>query len=296
MKTEFTIDWLHINEPFKPYSLLGSHIYQHPTKNGNTPHAARYGYTEGVANKAGAHAMRNINRSDMGVLIAYSGSTLNDYRDAGVNVLDILRWHISRGGSASRIDLAFDVREANLSPGYLYDMLVEGKATTTAKAFNLITGNDGGSTVYVGSRTSEAFLRIYDKAAQMQVGGQWTRIELELKSSKARFAAYTMANEPDSKAYQWAQGWLQGYVSFPHPVWREVMTMTSIPLVRANKPETDTRKWLIETCAPAMAKYIQRTDDYAVIIAFMRVLGSGLDIFDLADLTNMTGDVTLASE
>lgn len=277
MNTEFCIDWMHINEPYRPYSLLGAHVYIHPTKGHYSTGSPRNGYTEALANQAGAVVMRNRNRPDMGIHIGYSGSTLNTYRDAGVSSLDILRWHIARGAAVSRIDLAIDVRDASLEPDNLYHMLQTKQATTTAKTWNLISGSDGGSTCYIGSRQSETFVRIYDKAAQLGVSGQWTRIELELKASKARFAAFTMANEPDEKAFKWAQGWLQGFVSFPHPVWREVMAAEAIPLARANKPEKDTRKWLMDTVAPAMARYMNETGDYKLLTDFMAVLAAQED-------------------
>ncbi|MCC7017838.1 MAG: replication initiation factor domain-containing protein [Rhodospirillales bacterium] len=274
LETEFCIDWLHLNEPFKPYALLGSFI--HPLENFNrmTPHTARYGYAEGAINQAGAIVMRNINRSDMGVHIGYSGKTLNTYRDNGVSSLDVLRWHMQRGASASRIDLAFDVRGTPLSPQTLYEHLINGRATTTAKTYNLIAGNDGGCTCYIGSRQSEAFVRIYDKGVESGEGGQWIRCDLELKASKARFAAFTMASEPDESAYKWAQGWLQGYVAFPDKTWQAFITQEAVPLARANKPEPDTRQWLIGQVAPAMARYIDRTGDYKLLDDFMRVLSA----------------------
>lgn len=296
MEANFTIDWLHVNEPYQPYALMGSFLHKLPNFDRVSPATPRHGYTEGMCNQAGAIVMRNVNRSDMGIHIGYSGKTLNCYRDNGVNPLDLLRWHIGRNGSVSRIDLAFDIRNTPMRPEKLYNDLVSGSAVSTAKTFNLITGNDGGSTLYVGSRQSEAFLRIYDKGVESGTGENWIRVELELKSSKARFAAFTMASEPDDKAYQWAQGWLSGFVTFPDTTWRELMQAERIPLARANKPESDTRKWLLEQVAPAMGKYIQRTGDYNVITEFCRVIGSGIGIFDIDGLTNMSNDVTLASE
>lgn len=223
----------------------------------------------------------------MGVHVSYSGRTLNTYTQNGVNPLVLLRWHIDRGASISRIDLAFDIRDTRMNVQTLYEHLINGRAKTTAKTYNLIVGNDGGCTCYVGSRQSEAFLRIYDKGIESGEGGDWVRVELELKASKARFAAFTMANEPDNRAYQWAQSWLSGYVTFPDTTWQALMQADAIPLARANKPEPDTRQWLISQVAPAMAKYIQRTGDYTVFTEFSRVVGSGLGLFETDDLQSV---------
>lgn len=272
MNTEFCIDWLHISEPFKPYALLASFLYQLENFNRLSPQTPRFGYTEGSVNQAGAVVMRNRDRSDMGVHVGYSGKTLNTYRDNGVSNLDMLRWHIGRGASVSRIDLAFDMRETTIKPGGLYEHLCNGRAITTAKNYNLIVGNDGGATLYIGSRQSEAFVRIYDKGIESGIGGNWIRCELELKSSKARFAAFTMANEPDDKAYQWAQAWLQGYVSFPDKDWQTFITQEGIRLVSANKPEPDTRKWLLTQVAPAMARYLNKTGDTKLRDEFLDIV------------------------
>jgi DNA relaxase NicK len=221
--------------------------------------------------------MRNIDRSDMGIHVGYSGKTLNTYREHDIGSLVLLRWHIGHNASISRIDLAFDLKDTPMSISALYDMLERKEASTSAKTYNLIVGSDGGKTLYVGSRTSEAFMRIYDKGVESGEGGNWTRVELELKGSKARFAAYTMANESDDRAYQWAQGWLNGFVAFPDPTWRSLMVAEAIPMARANKPEADTKKWLLETVAPAMAKYMNRTGDYKCLVEFMAILRSGDD-------------------
>lgn len=275
MEITFTIDWLHVNEPFAPYSLPSSHMMNIPGLNRISPCTPRHGYTEAFTNQAGCQVMRNPNRSDMGVHVSYSGKTLNTYRDNDLDPLGIVRWHLHRKGNVTRIDLAFDMRDSTLHPSTLYGMLDRKQAKTVAKSYNLIVGNDGGATLYIGSRQSEAFLRIYDKGIESGEGGDWIRVELELKASKAQFAAYTMANEPDNRAYQWAQAWLNGFVAFDCHEWIVLMTTTAIPLARANKPEKDTRKWLLEQVAPAMARYMARTGDYKLLTDFMAILRSG---------------------
>jgi hypothetical protein len=45
--------------------------------------------------------------------------------------------------------------------------------------------SDTGTTVYLGSRSSGRFVRVYDKAGQVGVPGPWVRVELELKGDDA---------------------------------------------------------------------------------------------------------------
>lgn len=280
LNTTFSLDWLHVNEPFRAYALMGSFVYDIPTHRRLSPQTPRFGYTEGVINQAGAVVMRNVNRVDMGVHVGYSGKTLNTYREAGISSLEIVRWHIARGATFSRIDLAYDLRDTDMRPETLYIDLNLGLAVTTAKTFNLITGNDGGSTLYIGSRQSEAFVRIYDKGVESGTRERWIRVELELKSSKAQFAAYTMANEPDDSAYKWGQSWLAAFVNFQDETWQALMAAEAIPLASANKPEKDTRKWLTETVAPSIARYVNRTGDTKVLLDITTIVNALLDTSD----------------
>jgi DNA relaxase NicK len=51
----------------------------------------------------------------------------------------------------------------------------------------LIQNSDGGSTLYIGSRQSDLFARLYDKGVEQAacVPGQWWRLELEIKHERA---------------------------------------------------------------------------------------------------------------
>ena len=46
-------------------------------------------------------------------------------------------------------------------------------------------GNKIGQTINVGSRTSNTFLRIYNKALEQKIEGTWNRVELEIKKTNA---------------------------------------------------------------------------------------------------------------
>jgi len=52
---------------------------------------------------------------------------------------------------------------------------------------SLILNSDGGSTLYIGSRVSDRFARLYDKGIEQRTlaAGKWWRFELELKGARA---------------------------------------------------------------------------------------------------------------
>jgi hypothetical protein len=91
----------------------------------------------------------------------------------------------------SRVDLQVTTTVANPIPGLTqtyYDWLVENKRDLSFRKFVLLTGSDAGSTLYIGSRLSDQFGRIYDKGVEGQLGtpaGKVWRFEVEFKNARA---------------------------------------------------------------------------------------------------------------
>lgn len=87
----------------------------------------------------------------------------------------------------SRADVAIDYQEAD-SFKRLSALLIKyakGSRLKTGVAGDWIKGN-GGKTLYLGSRTSSAYLRLYEKGKQvgLDANPHWTRCELEVKPGK----------------------------------------------------------------------------------------------------------------
>ena len=95
-------------------------------------------------------------------------------------------WELCIGMRASRLDLALDVRTDELLPEELHcwSLIAQRRATFISTHENK---KRKGFTLYVGSRKSERFLRVYDKSVESNlVTPNITRFELELKGSVAR--------------------------------------------------------------------------------------------------------------
>lgn len=89
------------------------------------------------------------------------------------------------GWVATRLDAAFDVTEAGETVIQLADTYRAKHGLEGARAFNL-RASRAGDTLYIGSRHSERFLRVYDKAAEQHAEGYWVRVELEMKGAVAK--------------------------------------------------------------------------------------------------------------
>lgn len=108
-------------------------------------------------------------------------------------------------------------------------------------------GRDGGSTLSFGTRggSAQRFLRIYDKAAELDLpsGVDLTRIELELKGDSANSAfRHWMLGESAGRI--WASH-IRGYVSFRNPQtgrefawWLKLLGDAPQAMIGARKPST----------------------------------------------------------
>lgn len=101
-----------------------------------------------------------------------------------------------KNGHFTRIDAAFDDRTGTVTVEKVQEAVDAGQLVTRARkgrnisGIDLATGLKEGGTVEIGSRSSESFTRIYNKAAEQRskgiaVDGEWTRVEVELKGERA---------------------------------------------------------------------------------------------------------------
>lgn len=195
----------------------------------------------------------------MGVHVSWSGSSLGN-----VSPRSVLRTALAMGANVTRIDIAIDVYHEM----YLRSMKAaadQGEIVTRAQDWPLIEGRTG-STLYVGSRTSEKFLRIYDKAAEQKAEGPWYRIELECKGDFARGVALHV----DGNGYEYFGDIIRGFADWPtmHQ-WQEATTSPTL-LEGIPRPEKrrDTFAWLMKSVAPSVAKLL--VEDHEKFVTFLR--------------------------
>lgn len=231
------------------------------------------GYTNAIENRNTANVSWSLRRADMGVHVEYSGAALGLYRMDGTDPADMVRWHAKQGHTVTRLDVAIDVIDTDISPRQLYEQLKSGKGNTKGgRNYKMWEKNDGGQTLYIGSRTSNIFLRIYDKGAELHTDDVWVRVELELKAGKAREFANLIANDGSSTAIQRMRGVLRTVVDFPGKVWSGIVGDEDVKLTDSTKKRTDTAAWLLELVAPAMGKYMARTGNTDIAAEFMDIV------------------------
>lgn len=223
------------------------------------PSVNHYPWVVAAADSPGLRVSVSQPGSAQGVHCSFSGSTL-----AQMNPRAILRQALAMGANVTRIDIAIDVHREM----YLRSMKAaadQGEIVTRAQDWPLIEGRRG-STLYVGSRSSEKFLRIYDKAAEQKVDGTWFRIELECKGDFARGVALHV----DGNGYDYFGDIIRGFADWPtmHQ-WQEATTSPTL-LEGIAKPEKrrDTFSWLMKSVAPSVAKLL--VEDHDKFVQFLR--------------------------
>jgi hypothetical protein len=186
-----------------------------------------------------------------------------EHQDGG---LSILRWHTVCLHKCTRIDLAIDVKDNSLLMGDIEQMASEHNWKGTAHSSTTIKSNDGkGCTVYMGSRSSERFVRIYDKAAQLAQLGDWVRIEAEIKGDSARGVARAIAASGSEGLGIIAQSVIKRVCDFPCKEWDYVFDGKIIDVGTPKENEKQTEKWILGQVASAIAKFERQHPDKKIL-------------------------------
>jgi len=161
----------------------------------------------------------------------------------------------------ARIDLAIDVvGDVRANIPELHKRFLDGQCTTKSRKLSLVQSGVDGHTMYVGGRTSERFIRIYNKAAERRANGvssdqDWIRIELELKGLRANMCAKAIAS-PENNVGDVIAAHIRDFIDFDLPWWGDATTGKSVEMQQSARKLTDTETWLLEQVAPAFARQL----------------------------------------
>src|SRR2546430_2481023 len=180
-----TIDWLSFT--FKSEVNYESFVNEYASIDESVSISPQFGYTNGFRLRDGIVFFTHSSRQDMGVHFIFSGKTLGNLQKRGFSIDKILRKVVAFEAKITRLDLAKDATDEGVSIPEIWSSIAERGRKGRTKKFSQVQGSDGGHTIYGGSRESERFLRIYDKAIEQgDHEADYKRCELELKGGVAR--------------------------------------------------------------------------------------------------------------
>ena len=242
------------------------------------------GYTSSANVLDGARMFWHHDRPEMGIHVRINSGSLHL---TGLSPLGILNRVLDWSGRITRIDIAFDDRDGLLDIGRMYEKLLAGEVSTRFRRVARIVGAElidrkkTGDTVNVGSRSSNAFIRMYDKKKEMESRGKdvmgikkWTRVELEMKKEKAHYFATLLANTARQKTAltvgQLCSSLLLGLLDFKVPDeldtnksrwetvdwWREFVGAKEklrLAIPKDQKTLNDTKRWVETQVATSLA-------------------------------------------
>jgi len=194
----YKIDWLAftLNKRMKTEMSLTEYVDKslHGLQghwHGDNP---RHGYKIAITHESGLQAQSN-GQANMGSHVIIPGSALNTIVEQH-SIEDLLAGLLAAQAKFSRIDLALDViNDPSFVVSDLHKQAIMGNIVTQSRAITYMQSGTEGQTLYIGSRTSDRFVRIYNKAAEQKAIGKdapdaWVRIEIELKADRANNCAH----------------------------------------------------------------------------------------------------------
>lgn len=139
----------------------------------------------------------------MGVMYQVTGKGMRmQYEDGTKDTELVFHWATKKNIKVPRLDYAWDVFDnPNATPNSVLEHVSMPEVNTWRRQYQIIESknprrgeNYSADTLYFGSRKSDKFLRVYDKAKELKIDSEmWTRIELELKHERATKALFTGA-------------------------------------------------------------------------------------------------------
>ncbi|MDA1478041.1 replication initiation factor domain-containing protein [Bacillus changyiensis] len=233
-----------------------------------------------------------------GVLIELSGQgcrQLESFLECRKKTwFDFFQDCIQQGGSFTRFDLAIDDKKTYFSIPDLLKKAQKGECISRFRksdfngSFSLADGETGGTTIYFGSKQSDAYLCFYEKNYEqaekkgipIEDLGNWNRYELRLKNDRAQSAIKSLMKTMDLTLI--AKQIINNYVRFvdadkkvTREHWKTSLFWSEFigdvgKLHLYMKPQKDlyqkSRNWLKNSCSRTMKmvmevdKHLGRTD------------------------------------
>jgi len=184
------------------------------------------------------------------------------------------------GWNFSRLDMALDVFESGWSIGHAYSAYQLYNQGNKQRKVTFIESRNG-DTLYLGSRTSAKFYRVYNKGAEQRVDHDWIRIEAEYKQEAAIVAANALRETP--------LAWFGDvYRVFGQPeqgtmahIWME-MGQPSESFPTTVPPTRDGReRWISGTVIPTLERMVREDVDLFLETVEAALRRGGLEGFRL---------------
>lgn len=213
------------------------------------------GYPVRIDYSDGRIELSNPNRKDMGVHIIYSGECLRKMEQTyAMDAENIVIYHQAQGHKFTRLDIAIDIIDGFTARECIERYENKECVSKMRRADKVQSLSGRGDTIYIGRRGGDRLIRIYDKAAQTNTEGSWTRVEGEFRAFGAESVINAMRDAKSPKKAIYAI--MRGIVDYPlWSDWNESLGEDKMVLEIGRKETNSTEEWLIKRVAPSIAKF-----------------------------------------
>ena len=217
-------------------------------------HGVEY-YPSGIKHYYSPHDMI------VGSVMVIDGSAMSNMRqiydnDGSLKMLSILARNTDH---FSRIDLSIDIMDGGDMARNVAGRTIWGRQDWGRRGAKTVksTGEFGGCTTYVGSRTSPKYLRIYDKWAESKGKIKATRIEFELKAEAAEQVTTILSGFDGhlqaSRIFVGLLGQFGDWSDYPEI---EALRYGEVTVIEPHKRErlSERKEWLARQVLPTFVK------------------------------------------
>lgn len=257
-----TLDWLAFTSVENTYDFT-RWIHLYASDNAAISITPTNGYRTAYKAKTGVMVQWNVDREEMGYHVVIAGTALRNLLEH--NELDqtaLLLSVVNTGARITRLDIALDIQGEKPNLDNVYKKLAHKEYKGSARTISQLHSPNGGNTIYIGSRQSEKFIRIYDKAAQQGLQGEvWTRFELETKGMVARSMAKLLIDAGKDWLPVFA-GTTGDMVDIPNSAdWRILRPDSAHVGIPKIEKSSDRERWIETQVIPAVAKHFAEYPD-----------------------------------
>jgi DNA relaxase NicK len=240
------------------------------------------GYDSGIQNPYGHSIMWHSQYEDMGVNVLFDGRSCNGLHDAGFDLFELVLWLSEEEFKFTRLDLAIDIRGVEINILDLFECEHQGSINNDPELYMKGRKARGGATIYLGSRWSEKFLRIYDKAKERKLTDQfWTRVELELKGNTATKIAKRMRTMSYDEIALMTHQIVKGMYDPESEVFQKAFAVKPIKIGSTKNEKHNTREWLMTTIAKTFAKTMLELPHVDLMAEFEREVHTQLELMKI---------------
>lgn len=272
MKSTGHLDWLSVTFPHD----FDERILEVYVGKFKTIGSGSHGYARRAQTNLGAILLAD-GETRQGKSLTLSADVLGELRallDTDAPILDLLAAH---AGHASRVDLALNLLETTATPALLWADYSRGLVRTKARGNTAMSTAEGGiHAFYIGSRKSDKFLRVYDKALEQKLTGtSWTRLELECRKLVARSYVDAMCKQKTLRPF--INKAIAEYADFAaSDDFREATSQEDADLPILGRKEPKFWRWMSSQVVPAMVyrqqAYPEENVGAALNLLFQRLL------------------------